>query len=618
MMRIVRIWKKAARVVILSALITGCVLVAALLAETPPSTPPDPFRVPPQDLRDGPGIKGGRVVLDLPAEPQTFNPILAQDESSQAISSLIHAALFEDGGQRPTLVKEFDVSEDNTEWILHLREGVRFSDGEPFTCADVEFTFMEVLFNEEVASPKEVWRVDGELPYQVECLDEHTVRMTTPPMAEVVFRRLLSYQVILPKHKLADAVAQGTFNATWGTDTPPEQIVGLGPFRLKRYDPGQRVVLERNPYYWKVDPNGTQLPYLDEIHLQIVREDSVRVLRFINGETEMLRPRPKDVTPILNAGLWVEVAPKARTTDSMVFLFNQDVKEPALRAVFRDVDFRRAMSHAADRESMISLGQLGYAEPRCGPGIERLFWEGVQDDPSFPCYPFDPDRAEKILDELGLTDVDGDGTRNITDGFLTRPTAREALASLGVTLEKLSLESPERDRELGFIILTVGGSEPLVTDAQIYAATLESLGLDVEIAEVPLSTLIAKLRSGDYQVARFDFLSNGDPCLIAEIYVSTGRQHFWKPSDAKGLNVPEWQRRVDELFAQQKAGSGAERRAWMEEFQKLVAENVPMIFLYDINDIWAYRKELIGNFNGIGGQAILIHPEYLFRKDLSG
>ena len=572
---------------------------------------PDPFEVPSQDLIDGAGTRGGSITLDLAAEPQTFNPILAQDGSSQAVISLSQAALFEDSGQ-PTLVKNYEVSVENTVWTLFLRQGVRFSDGEPFTCADVEFTFMKVLFNPEVASAKEIWRTGGQFP-TVECLDQYTVRITTPPMASVVFSQLLTYQVILPRHALADAVSSGKFNSTWGTDTAAEQIVGLGPFRLKNYAAGQRVVLERNPYYWKVDPKETQLPYLDQIKLPIVRDDSVRVLDYLAGQADLLRPRPEDVSPILAKGLTVEVVSQARRTDSMAFIFNQDAQDPALRAVFRDVDFRQAMSHAADRESMISLGLLGYAEARCGPGIANIFWEGVQNDPNFPCYPFDPDRAAQMLDKLGLTDVDGDGTRNITNAFLSRPQAQQALASLNVTLGNLP---PENDRELSFTILTVEGSKPLVTDAQIYGATLRSLGLAVQAAPVPFSTLSAKLHSGDYQVARINFIGNGDPSVIADIYVSTGRQHFWKPSDGQGQDVPAWQQQVDGIFAKQKAGSGKERQAWLKEFQGLLAENLPLIFLYDIDDIWAYRKDRIGNFGGIVGQAILIHTEYLFRKDL--
>lgn len=601
------IGKSALRVIVLAALAVGSSL--AVIADLPPN----PFEVPPQDLWDGPGTRGGKVSLDLPAEPQTFNPVLAQDDSSRAVTSAVHAALFEDGGQRNTLVKRFNATTDNTIWTLYLREGVNFSDGEPFTCADVEFTFVKVLFNPEVASAKEVWRVNGELPYTVECPNDYTVEMTTPPMAEVVFKRLLSYQVILPQHVLADTVAQGTFNTTWGVNTPPDQIVGLGPFRIESYDPGQRVVLERNPHYWKVDPNGTELPYLEEIHLPIVRDDSVRVLNYLDGQSDMMRPRPVDVTPILQADRWVYIQPKARTTDSMGFVFNQDAQNEALAAVFRNVDFRRAMSHAADRQKMIALGRLGYAEPRCGPGIERLFW--VQDDPDFPCYPFDLERAVQILDRLELKDVDGDGTRNITDAFLNQPKAQETLACMDITVGKFP---PEAERELEFTILTDQGSEPLVLDAQIYEQTLSSLGLAVEFTDVPFSTLSAKLRSGNYQVARVDFMTNGDPSVIADIYASNGRQHVWKPSDAgaQGQCKPAWQERVDEIFARQKAGSGEKRLSWMEEFQILVAENVPMIFLYDINDIWAYRKDRIGNFNGIAGQAILIHPEYLFRKDI--
>jgi len=593
------------------------VAVGALVGSHTLGVSAQPYQVPPQDLRDGPGTRGGSLTLDLASEPRTFNPVLAQQESSRAITSLLHEPLFGDNGQ-PTLVAQFDRTVDNTGWTLFLREGLLFSDGKPFTCADVDFTFNRVLFNPDVASAKDVWRIEGQFP-KVECVDDFTVKITTPALASVVFSQLLTYQVILPRHVLAETVANGDFNTTWGITTPPEKLVGLGPFRLKKYDPGQRALLERNPHYWKVDAEGTQLPYLDQVIMPIVRDDSVRVLRFLNSETELLRPRPEDRGPIVNkfGPGSVEVLQQARTTDSRGFVFNQDVQDPALRAVFRSVDFRQAMNRAADRDGMISLGFLGFADPRCGPGIALIFALGSQD---VPCNGdtskeelFNVDRAAGILDDLGLTDVDGDGTRNITDVFLNRPETQQALASLNVTLNDLPAE---QDRELDFAILTVQGSKSMTTDAEIYAATLRSLDLNVRPNPVAESTLVAKLQSGEYQVGRFNFIGNGDPSIIADIFVSSGRQHFWKPSDAQGQDVPAWQQRVDQLFAMQKAGSGEERQAWMNEFQELAAKNVPMVFLYGVNDIFAFRKEQIGNFSGIAGQAILTHAEYLFRKDL--
>lgn len=569
-------------------------------------SPNNPFQVPPEDLPDGPGVQGGTITIDIADEPETFNPIIPQGESTRAVTLLMHAALFEFPG-RPALVEEFEISADETVYTFHLREGLQFSDGEPVSCADVEFTFNRVVFNDQVASPKRVWQISGQFP-RVECLDERTVRITTPARFAGFFR-LLAEQPILPKHLLAGAVEQGRFNSAWGIDVAintPNQIAGLGPFRLKQYVRGQRVVLERNPFYWKVDLNGTQLPYLERIVLQVVRDDSVRVLRYLSSQTQLLRPRPEDVQAILDKGLWVEVQPPG-VTNSNVFIFNQDAGDPALRAVFREVRFRQAISHAADRATMIARGLLEMGEERFGPGIEPGFWFGCQDQPDSPHFPFDLQQAAQVLDGLELKDTDGDGTRNITDVFLQ---------ANGISTEQLQTLPPQDERELRFEVLTVQGSKPLVSDAEIFRDALAGIGIQAEIVPVPLSSLVAALLRGDYEVARVKIFSDGDPNKISNIYHSQGQLHFWKPSDAQGEDVPEWQQRVDELLTQQKT-AGEERWDLMCEFQRLVAANVPMVFLYNQSEILAWRKDLLGNFTGLIGSSGIRHSEYLFYKPSS-
>lgn len=568
------------------------------------------FVVPPEDLPDGPGKRGGSITMDLPSEPETFNPILAQGESSKAVVKLINGTLFE-YPRTPALVKEYTFSEDDRILTLYLRQGIQFSDGVEMTCDDVAFTFNDVVFNDDVASSKEIWKIEGEFP-RIECTGEYTVQFITPARFSGLIEFLLTQQPILPHHLLADKVHKlnpdvpaGNFNTVWGVGTSPEEIAGLGPFRLREYIPGQQVVLERNPYFWKVDSNGTQLPYLDQIILPIVREDSVRVMRYLNCETDLLRPRPEDVFAIVDRGLYVEVR-GAGVTNSHIFIFNQDTKDPALRAVFREGRFRQAMSYAADRESMIALCLSGYGEPRCGPGIAPIFWHGCQNQPDFPCFSFDLEEAARILDDLGLEDTDGDGIRNITDKFLE---------DHNVSLDGL----PEEDRrELKFEILADQGSTTSVCTTEVYTDALRRLGIKIIPNPVPLASLMDALRRGDYEVARMGLITNGDPNVLADIYHSKGRAHYWKPSDTDGEDIADWQQRIDEILMAQKTAPGDTRWDMMCEFQRLVAENVPMVFLYNVSEIQAYKKDRLGNFKGIEGMATILYSEYLFLYEYLG
>jgi peptide/nickel transport system substrate-binding protein len=568
----------------------------------PGGLPSPPFVVPLEDLPDGPGVQGGSINFDLGDEPETFNPIIPQGESSRAIAMLLHAGLFE-FPNRAAIIEEFKPSQDDREVTLRLRKGLKFSNGLPVSCADIEFTFKDVLFNPDVASPKDIWKVEGQFP-QISCLDELTVRIDLPARFLGLYRLLAEYP-ILPKQLLANAVKEKRFNTAWGIETPPDQIAGLGPFRLRQYIRGQRLVLERNPFYWKVDQKGTQLPYLDQITLSIVRDDSVRVLRYLNGQTHMLRPRPEDIKVILEKGLWIEVQ-GAGMTDSHVFVFNQDVNKRGvgpiwLEAVFLSVSFRQAMSHVADRMRMISESLFGYGEPRGGPGIEPGFWFDCQNRENFPFYPpdkiFNLGKASQLLDQLQLVDTDKDGIRNVTDTFLDK---------VGIPRSGLP---PEDQRELEFELITVQGSKHSVSDAEIFRDALAQIGVKANVVPVPFNALWDLLLKGRYQVARVDLISDGDPNKIIDIYHSQGRFHFWKYSDAQKRE--EWQREVDEILLKQKTATADERWKMLCKFQGNVAENVPLIFLYNKSDIFAWRKDQIGNFKGLEGNFVIRYAEYL-------
>lgn len=572
-------------------LILSLALVGLSLPAQQTGLPANPLTVSLESLPDGLGQRGGTVTIDNIDSPKTFNPIVEQENSSNAITALLNAPLIEANGS-PAVAESYEISGDERTITLVLRDGLRFSDGVAVTAEDVVFTFNDVLFNPGVSSNKASWRIAGQFP-RVEPLDEQTVRITMP-VAVPGLLSLIASVPILPKHLLAEAVAAGEFNRAWGVDTSPEKIAGLGPFRLKSYTPGQQVVLERNPYYWKVDPNGTQLPYLDRIVLPIVSDDNVRLLRFINGQTDIYPPRAEDL-PLIQAkageGFRVLVSP-AGTSDINVFAFNQDVADANLRQLFREMRFRRAMAYAADREAMISTNLNGLGEPRYGPGIDSTYWIG--DQAGFPSYSFNLQQAARLLDELGLKDTNGDGIREFPAGF------------------------PNPGAPVQFNILTVQGSSVLTSDALIYSADLTKLGLKVTVTPVNFNTLVDKLigsQPPDYQVARISLGGGGDPSFLREIYSSQGELHFWKFSDALGQEVPDWQREVDRLLEEQAiAVDMNERFELLSEFQILVAENQPLIFLYNAQGLEAYREDRVGNFSGTTLSVTLVGSELLFRR----
>jgi peptide/nickel transport system substrate-binding protein len=538
-------------------------------------------------MPDGMGQRGGTLTIDTIDNPKTFNPITQNEASSSAVTNLLNATLIDNSGTA-LVAQSFEVSADQISVTLTLRSGIRFSDGTPVTADDVVFTLEEVIFNPQVNSTlKDAWQVSGQFP-KVEALDSQTVKITAP----VAFSGLLSALAstpILPKHLVADAVQAGRFNSAWGVGTSPSQIAGLGPFRLQSFTPGQQVVLERNPYYWKIDENGTQLPYVDRIIMPIVTDDNVRLLRFSNGQTDIYPPRPEDI-PVLrqqsSQGISVIVQP-AGTVDSNVIAFNQDTQDPDLRALFRDVRFRQAMAYAANRQGMISANLNSLGEPRYGPGISVTFWIG--DQAGFPTFQFNLTKATELLDQIGLM-MGADGWRQFANG-----------------------------RRVEFTLLTVQGSTVLVNDAVLFANDLAKIGIKANVRPLDLNAVIDQLvgtQPPQYEAVRITINGgDGDPNLLRSVYQSTGALHFWKYSDGSGQDVPDWQLQVDQLLEEQAQSLDlSERFDLLSRFQTIVAQNQPMIFLYNAQGLEAYRSDRVGNFTGTAQNTTLLNPEIVFRK----
>ena len=186
----------------------------------------------------------------------------------------------------PRLAQSWTTSPDGLTWTMNLVESATFSDGAPFTSADVVFSFRAV-YDPEVESPiASSLLVDGQ-PLTVRALDAHTVVIVFPAPYGPGISALDSLP-ILPAHKLQAALDAKTFKTHGASTTPPAEVVGLGPFVLREYVPGQRLVFARNPRFWLQDASGQRLPYLDEIELQIVPDQNGEVVRLQAGQADLM------------------------------------------------------------------------------------------------------------------------------------------------------------------------------------------------------------------------------------------------------------------------------------------------------------------------------------------
>ena len=233
-----------------------------------------------------PGRPGGRLVVAQRAEPKTLNPVTALDSASREVIHRMMADLvhINRATQRtePALASSWTVSGGGRRYLLHLRRGLRFSDGHPFDADDVVFTF-QVYLDEKVGSPQRDLLIVGGKPIAVRKQDAWTVAFEfAEPYAPA--ERLFDSLAVLPRHLLEAAWREGRLARAWTLNTPPAQIAGLGPFRMKEYVPGQRLVLERNPYYWKRDSRETPLPYLDQLVFLFVAGEDGQAMRFQAGK----------------------------------------------------------------------------------------------------------------------------------------------------------------------------------------------------------------------------------------------------------------------------------------------------------------------------------------------
>ena len=488
-------------------------------------------------------------------EPQTFNRLVARDNVSALVAHLTQAGLVRinriEDVVEPWLADSWTSDDDGRTHTLTLRDGVTFSDGAPFSSADVLFSF-EAVYDERVGSTvADSLLVDGR-PIEVEAPDPTTVVVRFPvPYSPGL--RLLDSLPILPRHLLEPALREGTFQAAWGLATPPASMAGLGPFVLESYQPGQRLVFARNARYWRTDRTGVRLPRLDRITLEIVADQNAEMLRLETGEVDFISSgiRAEDLgslTRASEAGL-VQLFDLGVGLDADFLAFNLqpaamagDSRQPWLQSL----DWRLAVSHAVDRDAFADTVYLGLATPIFGPitpGNRTWFL------PDAPAYGYDVPRAQELLEGLGLVDRDGDGLREDRAGGPVR-----------------------------FALLTQQGNTGRERAAQVLQADLRQVGIGVDVVALEFGALIERVVAMDFDAVYLGFrASDTDPAANLDFWLSSAAFHVWNPSQP--TPATDWERRIDELIRRQLAATDMnERLRLFGEVQGAFAENQPVLY----------------------------------------
>jgi peptide/nickel transport system substrate-binding protein len=477
-----------------------------------------------QDLS---GARGGNLVAAVSSDPSTFNRMLTQSLAEIMIADRISADLvhvnrgtFE---LEPALATSWETGKDGRTHIIHLRRGVRFSDGSPFTADDVLFSFQVLQDPKSEALQADQVKVDGAYP-EVSRVDAHTVRLVFPRAVGMGLRCLDSIPM-LPKHRLLKSFEAGKIAAAWRPATPPDDIVGLGAFRLKEYQRGIRVVLERNPYYWKKDRLGQLLPYLDTITFLIISDRNAEALRFGAGELDVINSLNPDNYATLRRGqqgrnYTLRDLGASLTMDFLWFNLNpgsgrsgRRFVEAQKQAIFEQAPFRRAVSEALDRDGMVRSLLLGLGSPQFGPissGNQPWY------DKNIPRIPYDPQHAKQLLAQIGLKDVNADGVLEFGGG---RPLEIDLLTAIGSTIRE--------------------------NMAQVIKSNLLSVGIRVTPHSVTTNEIITRLLdSFEYEAILFGFTpTDVVPDLQTDVWYSSGKNHFWHPGQTKPQRA--WEAELD-------------------------------------------------------------------------
>lgn len=551
----------------------------------------------PQDYAIEPGEAGeagGRLVVALRSEPKTLNPILSVDATSREVIGALNADLvhINRATQRtePALAKSWTISPDGKRYVLRLRQGLKFSDGAPFTADDVVFSFALYL-DEKLHSPQRDLLVIDDHPISVKKLGDYTVAVDlAKPYGPA--ERLFDGLAMLPKHLLEPAYREGRLAQAWGTAAQPQDLAGLGPFRLKLYVPGQQLVVERNPYYWKRDQSGKPLPYLSELTFVFVSSEDAQVIQFQSSETHLLERVNADNFAVLQKDAKTKgqcLLDLGPGLEFQFLVFNQNQLDPgkfreltAKQTWFRNLKFRQAVSLAMDRRGMTRLVYGGRATP---------LWGNVTPG-----------------DKLWLNDKLPHPERSIEQ-------ARQTLQDAGYSWDSSGGLLDAQHRPVQFSILVSSSNAQRTKLAALAQDDLRQLGMDVQVVPMEFRALVDRLlNTKDYEAVLMN-LVNGDvdPTPEMNLWLSRGETHLWNLGATKPPTA--WEAEVDRLMeAQMTTRDPAARKTLYDRVQELAAQNLPLIFLVSPNILVA-AQSTVGNFHpAILEPYVLWNAEQLFLR----
>lgn len=480
----------------------------------------------------------------LRSEPKTFHPLKADEDASETVRFLTAGTLLKINRKtqlpEPALATKWKALDGGQTIQFKLREGVRFSDGTPFTAEDVVYTFQQVAairsgFTDSMRQGDQapVATVTGK--------NEVTVRFGG---------------VVAGWERMIDGL--GILSAK----SPLQEKAVLGAFMLAEYKTGQYVHLRRNPHYWVRDAQGQALPRVDQIRLDISANRDLELLRFKRGEIHLINKLDPEIYQTLASQMPQAVRNAGVSFESEQLWFNQVAKAPIPAyklAWFRSTAFRRAISESIRRQDLAKIAMKGLAVPGVGPmSPGNAVWFNAK----LSAQPYAP--------TLALAKLQKEGFRKQSDGLYDASGHR-----------------------VEFSIVTNAGNKTRERLASMIQADLGEIGIRVNVVTLDFPSLVERITRGFNYEACLLGLANidQDPNGQMNVWLSSGSHHPWNPAQAKPETA--WEAEIDKLMkAQARTVVQAKRKELFDRVQAIVQEQAPVLYLVHKNVLSAVHPSV--------------------------
>lgn len=475
---------------------------------------------PNEDAAAATPVHGDTIINGMNADASNLLPVLSSDSASSEISELVYNGLVRYDKNlkiEGELAEAWEISPDNLEITFHLRKGVKWHDGAPFTAEDVLFTY-QLFIDPKVPT---AYADRYKMVTKAEVLDPWTFRVRyAKPFAPALISWGFS---IHPKHLLA------------GKDVTKSPLtsapVGTGPYRFKEWKRGEKLVLEANPDYWE------GAPYIDRVMQRIIPDESTMFLELQAGGIDQMLLTPIQYARQTDSAAFVHQFKKYRYPASAYTYLGFNLKNP----LFQDKRVRQAITYAIDKQELIDGVLLGLGQAATGP-YKPGTWPY---NPNVKQYSFDPAKAKALLAEAGWKDGNN-------DGFI------------------------ERDgRSFAFTILTNQGNDARAKTAEIVQRRLREVGIDVKIRIIEWASFLKEfINPGKFEATMLGWSIPNEPDSFAVWHSSKT-----KPGELNFIGFKNEE--VDRLLIQgRETYDEKDRKKYYDRFQEILAEEQPYVFLY--------------------------------------